>query len=236
MNYSTSLIGEIIKKERQKRKWTQKKLADTIAISFNQISKYEKGEVVPPFHILFKLCEIFNCDIGYLLGEEDYSQGSKLYTEIYNLIGLNANSIEVLKRITGTGKRSPQYGTDPEKYKRILNTLISSLYFTLFIQCIEHLDSQISKFEEAQNKLNELDLQRRAQSEVLNEKGFIEYADSDAEMSQELADALKDFMEIVDQQESYVYPIKIARYELREMFEDMIEDIYPKKIWDHQDY
>ncbi len=236
MKYSTSLIGEIIKKERKKRNWTQEKVADKINISINQISKYEKGELVPPFPTLFKLCEIFNCDLGYLLGEEDYSQGNKLYNEIYNLIGLNAESIEVLKHITGTGKRSPEYGTNPEKYKRILNALISSLYFTDFIKCIETLDYHILKFEEAQDKLNELELKRRVQSDVLNEKGFIEYHDSDIEMSQELSDAFKEFMEIIDQQESYVYPIKIARYELREIFEDMIQDIYPRKLWDYHVY
>lgn len=236
MKYEISLIGEIIKKERKARNWTQAKLADKIRISNNQISKYEKGELVPPIEILFRLCEVFNCELGYLLGEESYSQGSKLNTEIYNLIGLNEESIRVLKSITGTGKRSPEYGTNPKKYKRILNSLISSDYFFSFIKCVEELDHCISRFEESQKELNELESKLQAQGDILNEKGYLEYFDSDMEMSQDLADTFKDFNRIIDQQEGYVYPIKIARYELREIFEDMIQDIYPRKSWDYRVY
>lgn len=101
MKYETELLGKTIRQERNKLNWTQKKLGDKIGVTGKQISNYEHGELLPPLDILEKMCKEFNCELGYLLGEEDYSEGTKLHTIIYDLYGLTPASLQAIKNITG---------------------------------------------------------------------------------------------------------------------------------------
>lgn len=233
MKYSTSLVGEIIKSERKKRGWTQATLSKKLNISDNQISKYEKGELVPPISTLFDLCEIFNCELGYLLGEQDYSEGDKLQTAIYNTIGLNRESIKTLNAITGTSRRSPEFGTSPEKYKRIVNAFFSSDYIFHFFDCLEKLDYCISQKESIQDELNKLHEKSLSARSKIGDDTFLDYLESDLELSDEVIGNIKELTDILSRQESIVYPTKFARYELCEAFEELIQDIYPKNSWEY---
>lgn len=103
MKYSSEQIGEIIKKERKKRGWSQAKLGEKIGLSDKQISKYEKGESkpTPSVETLFKLCEVFDCELGYLLGEKSYSCGTKIDTDIVAITGLSLEAIRSIQKLTG---------------------------------------------------------------------------------------------------------------------------------------
>ena len=95
MKYSCELIGEKIKTERVRKGWSQEQLGDRIHLSNRQISKYEKGTTLPPLETLLDLCELFDCELGYLLGEEDYSEGTRADTFLPKELGLSLEAIHI---------------------------------------------------------------------------------------------------------------------------------------------
>ena len=79
MNDKPELLGKMIKKRRKGKKMTQEALAEKVGVSAKQISSYENGHQYPPMDMLFKLCEVLDCDLGYLLGQEDYNKYYRAY-------------------------------------------------------------------------------------------------------------------------------------------------------------
>ena len=74
MTYDINQIGIRIKKARKESKLTQIKFAELLNLSEHSrqtVSKWETGAQVPSVVDLIKMCEIFDCEIGYLLGEFD---------------------------------------------------------------------------------------------------------------------------------------------------------------------
>ena len=61
-------LGENIKKLRKERDLTQEKLADLIGVSFQAISKWERGESFPDITILPVIADFFGCTIDDLFG------------------------------------------------------------------------------------------------------------------------------------------------------------------------
>ena len=88
MRYDLEKIGKTIRQERNKLTWTQDKLGKILGVTGKQISNYENGKLLPPQDILLKMAALFNCEYGYLLGEESYKDGSKLTTAICESLGL----------------------------------------------------------------------------------------------------------------------------------------------------
>ena len=60
MQYKPEEIGKIIKKERERKHWTQIKLSKVVGVTSKQISVYEKGGTTPPIDMLFKFCIFLN--------------------------------------------------------------------------------------------------------------------------------------------------------------------------------
>jgi len=93
MNDKPELLGKMIRERRKEKKITQEALAEKVGVSAKQISSYENGHQYPPMDMLFKLCEVLDCDLGYLLGQEDYKEGTLLETCIINTTGLTSESL-----------------------------------------------------------------------------------------------------------------------------------------------
>jgi len=67
-------IGERIKKERKNAGLSQSVLMESInrpASSYREVGKWEKGNEFPTLNDLIALCNLFDCDVGYLLCEYD---------------------------------------------------------------------------------------------------------------------------------------------------------------------
>lgn len=96
MNDKPELLGKMIKERRNKKKMTQEALAEKVGVSAKQISSYENGHQYPPMDMLFKLCEVLDCDLGYLLGQEDYKDVTLLRTSIENATGLTPKSLDTI--------------------------------------------------------------------------------------------------------------------------------------------
>ncbi|MDO4757346.1 MAG: helix-turn-helix transcriptional regulator, partial [Parabacteroides sp.] len=220
----------IIKIEREKRKWTQARLGEELNISGKQISNYEKGEPIPPMSILISLCDIFDCELGYLLGEDDYVEGSKLMTKVTEFTGLSKETIDNIKKITGTEKRCLHFGNESDMLKSILNKYLGNRSFLQFIESLKNL-------EEANTEYNKVfqNLEKELGTELYEEAfGYyhsqIDYFCEECEikLDDRIYDAKKKIDQAIDDHREKEFIVKVCRYEVREEFERLIDELYPK--------
>lgn len=229
MEYDKSITGRIIKKEREKRGLTQDKLGSRIGISSKQISKYEKGELLPPIDMLVALSREFDCEIGYLLGEEDYSDGSKLDTAIHEKLGLTVESIEALKRITGTGRKSLEFGYFSKEYKDILNGFLTSGYFISIMEWMREIKRYQDKLDKHQAEFNSA-YSEGTRKQAWNAKfGTIDYEhDPDApQLDPDVISAYNAIDKLIDDKRSFEYQMRLARFELFAAFMELVKELYP---------
>lgn len=65
------MLGEIIKNFRVENNLTQKKLAEMLHLTANNVCEWEKGRSYPSYDILIKLADMMKVSTDYLLGRED---------------------------------------------------------------------------------------------------------------------------------------------------------------------
>ena len=231
MKYNAEQIGKIIFTERTKLGISQTELGKKINLVGKQISNYENGKTIPPIEIMFKLCDVFNCELGYLLNEPSYSNGTKLETAIINKTGLTSESLAVIKKITGKTKSCLDFGYEANSYRSILNSLVSSIHFIDFIECLHDLDNAVSNFKKIFPSI-ETQIGNKRLNEAISNNNPIDY-ESGFYTTTSLSHNQHEDMEMVeygiDKQRDLSYSIKIARYELHEAFETLIEDLYPRE-------
>lgn len=73
-----STLGNNIKYIREKNKETQKDLANYLFISFQSVSKWEKGETTPDIYTLLKIAQHYNVSLNYLLGFDSENYNKKV--------------------------------------------------------------------------------------------------------------------------------------------------------------
>ena len=95
-------IGKRIKAEQKKlkrkidnRPYNQSDLAYEIGCDQKTVSKWETGETTPDLYYALKLCELFDCELGYLLCE--YDQKTRKTADIKELTGLSGEACQVLQ-------------------------------------------------------------------------------------------------------------------------------------------
>lgn len=97
------LIGKIIKQLRQERDLTQEDVATHLGISFQSISKWERGDGYPDITMLPALSNYFGISIDELLGineiakSEQYNYTNKLWSE-NNKKGLHYDNITLMRQ------------------------------------------------------------------------------------------------------------------------------------------
>lgn len=103
MNYNAKAIGERIRQARcnpfnGSNGYSQGSLAVALGLdctSRTTIRKWERGEVLPPLDHLLKMCSLFGCELGYLLGE--YDLPTKTATDIQQETGLSLKAVNMLR-------------------------------------------------------------------------------------------------------------------------------------------
>lgn len=105
MEYNYTKIGERIRSERKKKKWSQNDLliqlsGKDVSIHRNTLSDIENGckKGLFPLPLLTALSELFNCEVGYLLCEFDCKTGRN--TDVSNATGLTDNAINALMKMS----------------------------------------------------------------------------------------------------------------------------------------
>lgn len=127
-NIRERVIGERINLERtcDRHKMTLEELAEKMSVTRQTVSKWEKGKATPTVQDLLKLCDIFECDYGYLVG--DFDTRKHLSADIQNETGLSEKAIEVLQEINREF---------PDNLK-ILSNMIESLAFPDLLDSLRH--------------------------------------------------------------------------------------------------
>lgn len=107
-----------------------------------------KGKSEPEPHYLYVMCNLFDCDMGYLLCEPEYTdKRSRRNTDIYNVTGLSDRAIQNIKKMRG---RKNLFG---EKNNR-LNLLLENKDIIPLIEDIEHYVSLKNQKNPDENALN----------------------------------------------------------------------------------
>ena len=234
MKYSPEEIGKMIKKERKKRNLTQEKLGELLSpdspISEKQIAAYERGKPTPPIERLFKLCEIFDCELGYLLGEKEYTNGTTLETSIEDFVGLDKESLNKLRLLSSdkTVIIPIQLKYEKKKYHKILNNIIHSKKFYELMESFYNLDYWYNKsfFNELKSKYKEEDF--RKAEEMYKYFPYIEYTPNTPYIPPEIYEICQEMQNA--EEKDYVHHTnpRLFRYELEETFRDIITELYPK--------
>lgn len=230
MNYSPEIIGNKIKEQRAKKKWSQDTLGKKINISGKQVSNYEKAKQTPPIDILFKLCEIFDCELGFLLGEDNYESGTILDTAIENKLRISKEAISSLRHLTGNDRSSILWRHESESIQKILNSLFCSESFSTLIYSMHDLDNAIKKSKAIWDELYE------KYGKEKMDQAFNYYNSTTDYLLDENAEKLEDiYYEIlvaidsaIDKKHDASFQIKVLRYEVRKTFERLLDELYPQ--------
>lgn len=98
MTYNIDVTASRIKAAREASGYTLAQVAERCGVQqYQTVSKWEKGNSVPSIENLFKLCELFNCELGYLLGEHEGK--TRAATDIHEKTGLSFRAIDELEQM-----------------------------------------------------------------------------------------------------------------------------------------
>lgn len=100
MKYDMTAIGKRISKERKSLGLTQSEFAKKLYLSQDSrqtIAKWENGTTLPTLDRLLVMCNIFECELGYLLCEYDCK--TMTVTDIHSQTGLSEEAISVLANL-----------------------------------------------------------------------------------------------------------------------------------------
>ena len=140
MEYNNELIGKRIKNERKLAGYkNQDQLISKLAeegyrISRNTLSGIESGKILNyDYRLLFVLCKLFNCEIGYLVGEYECKTGRN--TDIAKVTGLSEEAVNVLQTIG--------FYNDLTRQADILSVIITYPEFGSFIGLLGSIPSNL---------------------------------------------------------------------------------------------
>lgn len=121
--YSNSKIIERIKTERKSIKLSQEAFAAALGYTRKTINSWEKGKTFPQLSDLLNMCNLFDCDLGYLLCEYDCK--TRENTDIVNATGLSESTVNIIKFMDQQSKLPANdiFDCMPAKYKNLLHTI-----------------------------------------------------------------------------------------------------------------
>ena len=97
MAYDLGKLGARLKSAREEMGYSMAYVAEACGVNqYQTISKWESGNNTPAVDKLVKLAEIYNCEVGYLLGEFDCKY--RKVADINAETGLNEAAIQRLRR------------------------------------------------------------------------------------------------------------------------------------------
>ena len=113
MQYNQIEIAKRIHTQRVALGWSQERLGgelrkDEKERNRNTVGSWEnmigKGRI-PPLKDMLRMCELFNCELGYLLGEHDCK--TRVATDVREEVGLSEKAFKVLEFYNKGAKRHP---------------------------------------------------------------------------------------------------------------------------------
>ena len=234
MTYRPEMIGKRISEQRKAKGMTQNELAKKLNVSIKQLSLYENGRVTPNIDMLFKMCEVLDCDFGFIIGDPDYSAPTSLDSAIQERVGLSREVMDALHYLTGKERSCFLWGYESDEIRLILNNLLVSNSFRDLIERIRDYDhsyrlsereyaSLCNKFGEAKEK------EGYVAKELLEDANFSEQEDNPEleKITDEQMEVVEAIRKIEDSEERNELIKKVLRYEVIEAFSSLLGDLYP---------
>ena len=133
MGYNFKKIGARIREERRNLHYSQEKLCDYLdqkglAMKVSTLRAIEKGDY-DNFRVSFldRLCDLFECDMGYLLCE--YNCKTREKSDIQKITGLSENSIDKLTAV--------YYAEGaPNPYNETLDAIMQAPQYWDLLDCV----------------------------------------------------------------------------------------------------
>ena len=94
-------IGQRIKKKRKEAHLTQEELLKRIHLSTTSkqsLRSWERGQRLPDLETMVRLCEVFNCDLGYL--QADYEESTFALHKVSEYTGLTEDAAKWLHSLS----------------------------------------------------------------------------------------------------------------------------------------
>ena len=122
MSINNINIGENIKNLRKRKDITQEELAEHLGISFQSISKWERGDGFPDITMLPDLADFFNTSIDELIGADKMPSGGDFYdaykqAQGYEVTGNYNKAAELLRELL---KKYPNHYDLTSKFASVL--------------------------------------------------------------------------------------------------------------------
>ena len=161
MKYNPVEIGKRIRENREKLGLTQSELGEKLSKNIREqksvhaISEYESGKTVPPLPTLFNLCDAFNCELGYLLGEENYTERTALKSKFLEMTGLSSDFFDTMVRVTGLKNKYIEWKDD--SIVEVLNRLFTTTDFSNMLGNIADYESNVKEFNKIMNEINKFE-------------------------------------------------------------------------------
>lgn len=125
--YNWNTIGQRIRKARELAGLSQGELGEKISYGYQMIGKWERGETRPNLDSLFSLCDVFNCEIGYLLCE--YNSKTREFADIQAVTGLSECAISSISHVGEKNLKDGYYALSGGIQKKLLNAFLESEEF-----------------------------------------------------------------------------------------------------------
>jgi len=157
MTYNFKKIGKRIE---ENRKQLGLKSADSLSEAIEEQGAYysrqlirvwERGEDVPPEKALLIMCNLFQCDLGYLLGEYDCK--TRTNTDIAEETGLSDTAIECLKEMNDESKTVLNFLLEDEALWVLLENM--SKFENAYKNYIAALQNQLDNLEDEDAAINQ---------------------------------------------------------------------------------
>lgn len=103
MEYDFIKIGKRIRGERRIAGYTQEKLSERIYCDRRSLIEWENGRRLPSLETMLLLCNLFNCKLGWLLCDPEYTCRDGRTTDICKETGLSPKAAESLIGISEYG-------------------------------------------------------------------------------------------------------------------------------------
>lgn len=146
MKYDKKAIGRRIREERITAGFrSQGDFAERMGYAYESrqtIANWEKGKSLPCFEDFFKMCDIFDCEYGYLMCEYDCKKRDT--ADIQKITGLTEDAIEKLSVINKT------------EIREILITLSMIIEHKDFVDFLQVIHNHIWNFNRNQFRFNDI--------------------------------------------------------------------------------
>lgn len=170
MKYNTKAIGKRIREERIAAGFkTQGQFAEKMNYSFESrqtVARWESGKVQPCLDDLLKMCEIFNCELGYLLCEYDCK--TRTSTDICEAINISEEALDNLTKIKSSN------------FREILHTFSKIIENEKFFELLCAIHCHIAQIKHGNINLNNESCQNIAKYLNCNDSDVKKYLDSSA--------------------------------------------------------